>query len=113
MHAFTSSLSGTIQIEKVNTVCGLVVMKPHQASGPRQEAHQTVRLQIDTKDAAPSIRISFTGQQLTAHGGLIVWSHFLRQKRFRQQLREVLAVLVWQSKESALGSGLNQINLKP
>jgi hypothetical protein len=49
-----------------------------------------VRLQIDTQDAAPSIRIGFTDQRLTAHGGLIVWSHFLRQKRFRQQLREVL-----------------------
>jgi len=49
-----------------------------------------VRLQIDTKDAGPSIRISFTDQRLTAHGGLVVWSHFLRQKRFRRQLREVL-----------------------
>lgn len=49
-----------------------------------------MRLQIDTKDAAPSIRISFTDQRLTAHGGLVVWSHFLHQKRFRQQLREVL-----------------------
>jgi hypothetical protein len=49
-----------------------------------------VRLQIDTKNAAPSIRIGFTDQRLTAHGGLIVWSHFLRQKKFRQQLREVL-----------------------
>jgi hypothetical protein len=65
-------------------------MKPNQVPGPRQEAHQTVRLQIDTKDTAPSIRISFTDQRLTAHGGLIVWSHFLRQKRFRQQLRELL-----------------------
>jgi hypothetical protein len=65
-------------------------MKTKQVSGPQQEAHQTVRLQIDTKDAAPSIRIGFTDQRLTAHGGLIVWSHFLRQKRFRQQLREVL-----------------------
>jgi hypothetical protein len=49
-----------------------------------------VRLQIDTKNAVPSIRIGFTDQRLTAHGGLIVWSHFLRQKKFRQQLREVL-----------------------
>lgn len=49
-----------------------------------------MRLQIDTKDGVPSIRIGFTDQRLTAHGGLIVWSHFLRQKRFRQQLREVL-----------------------
>ena len=65
-------------------------MKPKQVPGPRGEAHQTVRLQIDTKNAAPSIRIGFTDQRLTAHGGLIVWSHFLRQKKFRQQLRDVL-----------------------
>src|SRR5271170_2569409 len=65
-------------------------MKPKQDPRPRPEAHQTVRLQIDTKNAAPSIRIGFTDQRLTAHGGLIVWSHFLRQKKFRQQLREVL-----------------------
>jgi len=65
-------------------------MKLKQVPGPRQEAHQTVRFQIDTKNAAPAIRISFTHQRLTAHGGLIVWSHFLRQKKFRQQLRDVL-----------------------
>jgi len=65
-------------------------MTPNQAPGPRPEAHQTVRLEIVTQDAAPSLRIGFTDQRLTAHGGLIVWSHFLRQKRFRQQLREVL-----------------------
>ena len=49
-----------------------------------------MRLPIDTKDATSSIRISFTDQRLTAHGGVIVWSHFLHQKRFRHQLREVL-----------------------
>lgn len=49
-----------------------------------------MRLQIDTKDGSPSIRIGFTDQRLTAHGGMIVWSHFLQQKRFRHQLREVL-----------------------
>jgi hypothetical protein len=65
-------------------------MKPTQVPGPRLEADQTVRLQIDTKDGAPSIRIGFTDQRLTAHGGMIVWSHFLQQKRFRHQLREVL-----------------------
>jgi hypothetical protein len=27
---------------------------------------------------------------LTAHGGMVVWSHFLHQKSFRQRLREVL-----------------------
>jgi hypothetical protein len=57
---------------------------------PRAEADQTVRLPIDTKDGISSIRISFTDQRLTAHGGMIVWSHFLGQKGFRQQLRECL-----------------------
>jgi len=65
-------------------------MQKSQASEPRQEADQTVRLPIDTKDATSSIRISFTDQRLTAHGGMIVWSHFLHQKRFRHQLRELL-----------------------
>jgi DDE family transposase len=49
-----------------------------------------VRLQIDCKDCSPSIRISFTDQRLTAHGGMILWSHFLQQKRFRSELRRVL-----------------------
>ena len=65
-------------------------MKPNQVPEPRREADQTVRLPIDTKDATSSIRISFTDQRLTAHGGLVVWSHFLHQKSFRQRLREVL-----------------------
>ena len=65
-------------------------MKPNQVPEPRREADQTVRLPIDTKDATSSIRISFTDQRLTAHGGMIVWSHFLHQKSFRQRLREVL-----------------------
>jgi hypothetical protein len=49
-----------------------------------------VRLNIDTKEASSSIRISFTDQRLTAHGGMIVWSHFLHQKRFRDDLRRLL-----------------------
>jgi len=49
-----------------------------------------VRLQIDCKESSPSIRISFTDQRLTAHGGMIVWSHFLQQKGFRSRLRECL-----------------------
>ena len=60
------------------------------ATEPRQEADQTVRLNIDTKDATSSIRISFTDQRLTAHGGMIVWSHFLHQKNFRADLRRFL-----------------------
>jgi Transposase DDE domain group 1 len=49
-----------------------------------------VRLQIDAKDHAPSIRISFTDQRLTGHGGLVVWSDFLHQKKFRTTLAEHL-----------------------
>ena len=65
-------------------------MQKTLARTPQPEAHQMVRLNLDTKDGASSIRISFTDQRLTAHGGMVVWSHFLHQKRFRQQLREVL-----------------------
>jgi hypothetical protein len=65
-------------------------MQKTLARTPQLEAHQMVRLNLDTKDGASSIRISFTDQRLTAHGGMVVWSHFLHQKRFRQQLREVL-----------------------
>src|SRR2546426_3653490 len=65
-------------------------MQKHPARSPQPEAHQTVRLNLDTKNATASIRISFTDQRLTAHGGLIVWAHFLHQKRFRHQLRQVL-----------------------
>jgi Transposase DDE domain group 1 len=65
-------------------------MQKTPARSPQSEAHQTVRLNLDTKDATTSIRISFTDQRLTAHGGMIVWSHFLQQKRFRHQLRQVL-----------------------
>lgn len=49
-----------------------------------------MRLQIDAKNHSPSIRISFTDQRLSAHGGLIVWSHFLHQKKFRATLAQHL-----------------------
>jgi hypothetical protein len=62
----------------------------NSSSSPPPEAHQTVRLNLDTKDRTSSIRICFTDQRLSAHGGMIVWSHFLHQKRFRHQLRQVL-----------------------
>ena len=62
----------------------------NSSSGPRPEANQTVRLDIATKDGDSSIRISFTDQRLTAHGGMVIWSHHLRQRSVRQQLREVL-----------------------
>lgn len=65
-------------------------MQRNSTFSPQREAHQTVRLNLDTKDRPSSIRISFTDQRLTAYGGMIVWSHFLHQKRFRHQLRQVL-----------------------
>jgi len=65
-------------------------MQKNLAPAPQQEANQTVRLNIGTKDGTSSIRISFTDQRLTAHGGMVVWSNFLHQKRFRQELRKVL-----------------------
>ena len=57
---------------------------------PRPEANQTVRVEIGTKDGPQSMRISFTDQRLTAHGGMVVWSQFLHQSAFRTQLRGVL-----------------------
>jgi hypothetical protein len=65
-------------------------MEKTQATGPRSEANQTVRLEIDRAAGPSAIRISFTDQRLTAHGGLIVWSHFLRQKKFRTELSAAL-----------------------
>ena len=65
-------------------------MQHHQAFEPQPEADQTVRLQIDTAAGCPSIRIGFTDQRLTAHGGMVVWSHFLHQKRFRHELAQAL-----------------------
>ena len=62
----------------------------NSSSEPQQEANQTVRLEVDTKDRESSIRISFTDQRLTAYGGMAIWSHHLKQRAVRQQLREVL-----------------------
>jgi hypothetical protein len=53
-------------------------------------ANQTVRLDLGTKDGVKSMRIGFTDQRLTAHGGLAVWTHFITEQRLREQLREVL-----------------------
>jgi hypothetical protein len=49
-----------------------------------------VRLEIDATDGPSSIRIGFTDQRLTAHGGMVVWSHFLKQKDFRRELDQRL-----------------------
>jgi hypothetical protein len=57
---------------------------------PRAEANQTVRVEIGTVNGPQSMRISFTDQRLTAHGGLVVWSQFLQQSAFRAELGRVL-----------------------
>ena len=49
-----------------------------------------MRVEIGTKHGPQSMRISFTDQRLTAHGGMIVWSQFLHQSAFGRQLRSVL-----------------------
>ena len=49
-----------------------------------------MRLDLDRAAGPSSIRISFTDQRLTAHGGMILWSHFLQQKKFRQELGALL-----------------------
>lgn len=43
-------------------------------------ANQTVRLDLGTKDGVKSIRIGFTDQRLTAHGGLAVWTRFITER---------------------------------
>ena len=57
---------------------------------PQTEANQTVRLDLGTKDGVKSMRIGFTDQRLTAHGGLAVWSRSVTERGLREQLRAVL-----------------------
>jgi hypothetical protein len=65
-------------------------MKNPRATEPRREANQTVRLDLDRAAGTAAIRVSFTDQRLTAHGGMVVWSHFLHQRKVRAQLAAVL-----------------------
>ena len=53
-------------------------------------ANQTVRLDLGTKDGVKSMRIGFTDQRLTAHGGLVAWTRFITERGLREQLRAVL-----------------------
>jgi len=57
---------------------------------PQTEANQTVRWDLGTKDGVKSMRIGFTDQRLTAHGGLAVWTRFVTERGLREQLRAVL-----------------------
>ena len=65
-------------------------MPPIPARSPQPEAYQTVRLNIDTNHGPSSIRIGFTDQRLTPHGGLVVWSHVRHQRQFRRPLEQTL-----------------------
>jgi hypothetical protein len=47
-------------------------------------------LEVEATDGPTSIRIGFTDQRLTAHRGLIMWSHFLQQAGFRAALEKRL-----------------------
>ncbi len=49
-----------------------------------------MRLDLGTKAGVKSIRIGFTDQRLTAHGGLAVWTRFITERKLREQLRSVL-----------------------
>jgi hypothetical protein len=53
-------------------------------------ANQTVRLDWGAKDGVKSMRIGFTYQRLTAHGGLAVLTRFITERGLREQLRTVL-----------------------
>ncbi len=53
-------------------------------------ANQTVRLDLGTKDGVKSMRIGFTDQRPTAHGGLVAWTRFNTERGLREQLRAVL-----------------------
>lgn len=52
--------------------------------------HQAVSVEISTSKGNKRIRLGFTDQRLTAHGGMTVWSQFLHKKGFRDKLRQVL-----------------------
>lgn len=53
-------------------------------------ANQTVRLDLGTKNGVKSMRIGFTDQRLTAHGGLVVWARFVTEVGLREELRAAL-----------------------
>lgn len=49
-----------------------------------------VSVEIDGVGGKKSVQMGFTGQQLTAFGGMALWSGFLRKLSFREQLSELL-----------------------
>lgn len=63
-------------------------------------ANQTVRLDLGTKDGVKSMRIGFSGQRLTAHGRLVMWTRFITERGLREQLRA--AARIWTTMASAV-----------
>ena len=49
-----------------------------------------MRLDLGTTNGVKAMRIGFTDQRLTAHGGLAVWTSFITEQGLRAQLRTVL-----------------------
>jgi len=49
-----------------------------------------VSVEIDRGRSKQTIRMGFTGQRLTAFGGMVLWSGFLRKVGFSEQLGELL-----------------------
>ena len=49
-----------------------------------------MRLEVETAAGPASMRIGFTEQRLTAHGGLAAWSAYVAEIGLREQLRAVL-----------------------
>ena len=43
-----------------------------------------MRVKISTSGGPSCLRIGFTDQRLTAHGGMVVWSHFPQHHGFRE-----------------------------
>jgi hypothetical protein len=95
---------------------GLVLMITKQASEPRQETHQTVRLQIDTTERNSSIQIGSTDQRrrLTAQGGIIVWPHFFTAEGFSPAIAEMLpsTALSLDGGEGEASSALSTSNIE-
>ena len=65
-------------------------MKETTTNEPQTKAHRTVRVEIEHRNGRRSMQIGFTDQCLTAHGGLALWSDFLTQIGWREELRRHL-----------------------
>jgi hypothetical protein len=63
----------------------------HKATEAADSAdNQTVRVKVERAQGVASMRIGFTDQRLTAHGGLAAWSAYLAEVGLRGRLRAAL-----------------------